>query len=432
MKSWRALTLAAVACAPVVALAQGASTGAAAFVNGTVISNYDLDQRTALFVATSGVQLTNETLPQIRVQVLRALEDELIELQEAAKHRITVAQPEIDKALQSIAADNKLSVADIMSTIEKAGVSKNTFAQQMTAQIIWQKLVVARFGTDVLISDQDVEEGMSRLRQGADRPQFLLSEIYMGVNKADDELKVRNGAEQFVQQIMQGVSFPTIALQFSQVPSAASGGDIGWVTEGQMAEEIDRALADSKPGQIVGPVRAEGGYYILLVRDRREPVGTKVADAPAPLPGDIKGPLPLDRLLIPLGTNPDAAIKDRAMKLAADIKGKVRSCGDLAGISNQLQGSVYQRLGTMDPKDMSAELRDALKQTGPGEMVQPYISQAGLEVIMRCDTPPPGLKVFELPSRDELRQQLFTQKMSVYAKSYLQELRRTAIVSEAR
>ena len=433
MRFRRALCLAAVACAPIAALAQSASTGAAAFVNGVVISNYDLDQRTALFAATSGVQLTNETLPQIRSQVLRALEDELIELQEAGKRRITVSQPEIDKALQSIAADNKLSMAEIIGTIEKAGVSKNTFAQQVTAQLAWQKLVVARYGTDVLISDQDVDEGMARLKEGADKPQFLLSEIYIGVNRVDDEIRVKTGAEQFVQQLTQGVSFQTIALQFSQVPSAASGGDIGWVTQGQMAEEIDQALADSKPGQIVGPVRAEGGYYILLVRDRREPVGTKIADAPAPPPADPSAALPLDRLLIPLGTNPDAAIKDRAMKLAAEVRSKVRSCADLPSVGNQLQGSIYQRLGTMDPKDMSAELREALGKTGPGEMAEPYISPAGLELIMRCDTAAtPGLKAFELPSREGLRQQLFTQKMSVYAKSYLQELRRTAIVSEAK
>jgi len=285
----------------------------------------------------------------------------------------------------------------------------------------------------VLISDQDVDEGMARLKEGADKPQFLLSEIYIGVNRVDDEIKVKTGAEQFVQQLTQGVSFQTIALQFSQVPSAASGGDIGWVTQGQMAEEIDQALADSKPGQIVGPVRAEGGYYILLVRDRREPVGTKIADAPAPPPADPSAALPLDRLLIPLGTNPDAAIKDRAMKLAAEVRSKVRSCADLPSVGNQLQGSIYQRLGTMDPKDMSAELREALGKTGPGEMAEPYISPAGLELIMRCDTAAtPGLKAFELPSREGLRQQLFTQKMSVYAKSYLQELRRTAIVSEAK
>ena len=43
------------------------STGVAAIVNDFVISEYDLDQRTSLFLATSGVKPTKNTLPQIRI-----------------------------------------------------------------------------------------------------------------------------------------------------------------------------------------------------------------------------------------------------------------------------------------------------------------------------------------------------------------------------
>jgi len=192
-----ALGLALVALAPLAAVAQS-SSGAAAFVNGVVISNYDLDQRTALFVATSGVRLTNDNLAQIRSEVLRALEDELIELQEANKHRINVTKAEVDKALQNIAADNKLSAAQLLNTIGQAGVASTTFLQQLGAQIIWQKLVTARYGTDILISDQDVDEAMNRLKQGADKPQFLLSEIYIGVEKSEYYPRVRASAETFV------------------------------------------------------------------------------------------------------------------------------------------------------------------------------------------------------------------------------------------
>ncbi len=425
----RVLILAGVAFAPLAAVAQS-SSGAAAFVNGVVISNYDLDQRTALFVATSGVRLTNDNLAQIRSEVLRALEDELIELQEANKHRINVTKAEVDKALQNIAADNKLSAAQLLNTIGQAGVASTTFLQQLGAQIIWQKLVTARYGTDILISDQDVDEAMNRLKQGADKPQFLLSEIYIGVEKSEDDIRVRASAEQFVQQIRQGAPFPTVASQFSQSPSAAGGGDIGWIIQGQLAEELDRALSGLKPGQIVGPIRAEGGYYVLLLRDRREPAGTTVAAAPAVAAADPNAPLPLDRLLIPLPENPDAMLKDRALMLANDVKRRVQSCADLPNLASQLQGTVHQRLGEMSPKDMSPELRDALANSGPGEVARPFFSPAGLELIVRCDVTSPELRAFQLPTRDQLQQQLFAQKMSVYAKSYLQDLRRSAIVSE--
>jgi peptidyl-prolyl cis-trans isomerase SurA len=430
-----ALLFAGALLAPAASIAQNAavpmrsSTGAAAFVNGAVISNYDLDQRTALYAATSGVQPTEENLQHLRAQVLRSLEDELIQLQEANKHRISVTKNEVDKAINEVAKDNRLTVPQIVETLGRAGVSATTFAQQITAQLIWQKVVTARYGTDILIGDQEVDEAMNRLRQGADRPQFLLSEIYLGVDRSEDEVSVRASAEQFVQQIRQGVSFAIVAGQFSQSPSAADGGDIGWVVQGQLAEEIDQALSQLQPGQIAGPIRAEGGYHILLLRDRREPAGTTVAATPA-APANPNAPLPLDRFLIPLPPDADAMLKERAMTLATNVAGSVRTCGDLPGIASQLQGTVYQRLGNMDPSNLDAQLRDALSKSGPGEVMRPFFSPAGLELIVRCDQPSTGSLAFELPSREQLRQQLFAQKMSIYAKSYLQELRRTAVVSK--
>ena len=240
--------LSALAFAPITALAQGAgapvqpvqnSSGVTAIVNGFVISNYDLDQRIALFIATSGVRPTTDTLPQIRAQVLRSLEDEVIELQEAGKRRINVGNAEVEKAVQNIAADNKLSVPQILNTIGQAGVTAATFRQQISAQIAWQKLVAARYGPDIQVTDQQLDEAMNRLKQGADKSKFLVSEIYIGVDRPEDETSVRASAEQFTQQIMQGAPFQTVAGQFSQSPSAADGGDIGWVIQGQLADELD-------------------------------------------------------------------------------------------------------------------------------------------------------------------------------------------------
>ena len=239
------------------------SSGIAAIVNDTVISDYDLDQRTALFVATSGIRPTKETLVQIRAQVLRSLEDEILELQEAKKHKITITKADVDKALKNIADDNHLTTEQILATITQSGVSADVFRQQLAAQLTWQRLVAARYGTDVLISDQQIDEAMDRIKQGADKPQFLVSEIFLAVDRPQDDQTIKTSAEQIVQQLKQGAPFTAVAGQFSQSPSAADGGDIGWVIQGQLAEELDHALANLEPGDIAGPVQAEGGYYVL-------------------------------------------------------------------------------------------------------------------------------------------------------------------------
>src|SRR4030095_15184670 len=105
---------------------------------------------------------------------------------------------------------------------------------------------------------QEVDEAMNRLKQGSDKPQFLLSEIYLGVDRSEDDPSVRASAEQFLQQIMQGVSFSIVAGQFSQSPSAADGGDIGWVTQGDLAEELAHATTELQTGQVAGRIPGEG------------------------------------------------------------------------------------------------------------------------------------------------------------------------------
>ncbi len=404
------------------------STGVAAIVNDYVISDYDLDQRVALFIATSGVRPTPETLVQIRTQVLRSVEDEVLQLQEAARHKITVSKVEVDRALQNISNDNKIPLEQILSTVTNAGVTVETFRQQIAAQLTWQRVVSARYGTDILINDEQVTEAMERLKLGADKPQFLVSEIFIAVDRPEDETTVAASATQIADQLKQGAPFATVASQFSQSPSAADGGDIGWVVQGQLAEDIDGALAGLKPGEVAGPVRSEGGYYVLMLRDRREPIGTVIDETPASAAFDPETPIPLDRLLVPLPPNASDMIKERAMELGTNVRNSVRSCTDLPTVSGQLQGSVYTRLGQMKPAALAQELRDALQKTEPGRVVEPFLSPAGLEIIMRCDTPVVKPVAFELPSREQLEQQLFVQQMSVFAKSYLRDLRRNAVV----
>ena len=423
------LPVAAQTPAPAPAPATQSTLGLAASVNQTIISNYDLDQRTALFVATSGIHPSKDELPQLRAQVLRSLEDETLEMQEAEKRRITAAPAEVEKALAGIAADNKISSEQLLATVGQAGVTPATFVNQLRAQIVWQKLVAARYGADVRVSDQQIDDAIARLKQGADKPQFLVSEIYLAVDKPEDETSVRAGAERIVQQTKQGAAFQTIASQFSQSPSAATGGDIGWVLEGQLPDEVDHALLGLQPGQVAGPIRAEGGYYIVQLRDRLAPASSKPATpADAPKPSDPNAPVPLGRFLIPLPKTADASLKDRAMTMATVVQGRVHVCSDLSEMTKQLAGTVYESLGTVKPADLDPTIRDALAKSSPGEAVNPFISSAGVEVIMRCDAAAPKIGTFQMPTRDQVQQQLAMQQMSVYAKAYLAELRRNAVV----
>jgi peptidyl-prolyl cis-trans isomerase SurA len=230
-------------------------------------------------------------------------------------------------------------------------------------------------------------------------------------------------------QLQNGAPFPSIARQFSQSPSAAEGGDIGWVHDGQLAPELNNALQKLPVGGVSPPIRSIGGYYILGLRDRQEPVGTKIVD-PATLQKPEKpGYLPLARLLLPLPPKAPQKYVEGAMKAAVQIRQAIGNCQHLAKIAQSIKGSMYTNLGEMKLSDLSEQMQAQLAKTQPGEPTEPFISIAGVEIIARCDKPlPKPTAAFIIPTRDEVERRLFQQQISMLARRYIRDLRREANV----
>jgi peptidyl-prolyl cis-trans isomerase SurA len=133
-------------------------------------------------------------------------------------------------------------------------------------------------------------------------------------------------------------------------------------------------------------------------------------------------------LLLALPAKPPEDLKQNAMKFARELRGRVDSCPKLQQIAKQIEGSSYMNLGTMRPNQMSPELRKALENTSPGEVAEPFISSAGVEIIVRCEPKAEKIVAFQIPSRDEIENRLFQERMAIMARRYLRDLRRDAVV----
>ena len=91
------------------------------------------------------------------------------------------------------------------------------------------------------------------------------------------EGEVRAAATSLYDQLAAGANFSQIASQFSQSATAAVGGDVGWVLEGELPGEIEAVLVQLQPGSVAPPVRSFDGYTIVMLIDRR----TVLSGAPA-------------------------------------------------------------------------------------------------------------------------------------------------------
>jgi peptidyl-prolyl cis-trans isomerase SurA len=64
-------------------------------------------------------------------------------------------------------------------------------------------------------------------------------------------------------------SFMKVAQQFSKAAGAASGGDLGWIQQGQLPDELDSVLPRMQEGGVSKPIRSLSGFHIMLVRKKR-------------------------------------------------------------------------------------------------------------------------------------------------------------------
>jgi peptidyl-prolyl cis-trans isomerase SurA len=377
-----------------------------------------------LFVATSGVKMTPERLKQIQAQVLTQLETERLEMLEATKNKISVSTSEVDRAINNILSDNHLSMEQLKSVFAKGDVDIATFRGQLAAQIAWSKAVDGQYGDEVHVQPQQVDAEMQRLSQGANKPHFRVSEIFEAVDNPEQDAQVLKNMQGLLEQIRAGAPFDAVARQFSQNPTAAAGGDVGTVQQGQLVPELDAVLQKMKPGDVSEPVKASGGYYLLLLRARYEPAGTKVPDSQQV--EEHPTALTLERILLPIGPKPAAKLLEGATQAANVLRQHIIGCDSLQEIVSHLRGAVLFNLGKMDLSQVSAQMRDAVAKTHPGETTEPFQSPAGIELIVRCDAPAPHIEVWQAPKREEVENQLYEEQMSVYARRYLRDLRRVA------
>lgn len=400
----------------------------AAVVNDEVISVYDLEQRVALIVSSTGVDGSGEAGKRLREQVLRTLIDEKLQMQEARRLEVVADPKEVDETLNGIAEQNRMTTDQLRETLTQSGVGIESLLSQIQAEISWADLVRKKFMSRIAPGDEQVDEVLARMEANAGRPEYLVAEIFLGVESPDDDEEVGRSALRLVEQLQQGATFSAVARQFSQAATAATGGDLGWVAEGQLSTELDKALATLTPGEVSAPLRAAGGYYILLLRDKRSAAGgglsgveVDVRQVMFPYAGAQQEGKP-QPVKDPSLANPVVAA---AMGRAQGLLANGVDCKNFEQVMQSLGKSALADGGKMMLADVPHLFREATGKQQIGVPGQPIVSPQGVHVVLVCDR-----KEFQskLPPRDVVEARLNQEALALRARRYLRDLRRDAVV----
>lgn len=393
------------------------SGGVAALVNDDVISTYDLRQRALLLIVTSGVPATADNLPQIQDEALRSLIDEHLEMQELRKlekdqkFSIVADDDEVSDALRQLAKDNNSSLEALKTDFGKVGLDIQTLRDQIRVQISWNRMISGRYGSRVRVGDNQVSMALARMKAASDKPRYLISEIFIDASRAGGLTEAMNGAQQLISQIQQGAPFAAVARQFSNAPTAAAGGDMGWVSATELPEEIAQSVDQMRPGEISQPIPVNDGIYVIQLRERRA--------------GGQTTTVSLKQAAVRLAADAPADKVAAAQKTLAAFSATGATCADLEAKAAAYPDIVAGDLGESNVTDLSPDFRSAAEGLGLNQFSKPIRTPVGLHLLMVCSR---HATQAEMPSRQDIENRLYAEELSMLSRRYLRDLRNSATI----
>jgi peptidyl-prolyl cis-trans isomerase SurA len=403
-----------VGTSPAAAQFSGQGLRIVAVVNDDVISAYDLDQRLRFVLVTAGIPVTDDSMQRLAPQVLRTMIEEKIKMQEGEKFGIEPSQDAVAQQIGRFERRNNIPEGALPEVLENNGASIEPFVNQIEAAYVWNRAVTARFGNSVSVSDDEVDAAIAELKAQQGQQEFRIAEIFVPADPADPG-DARQTIERLVQELRSGADFAALANSFSGAPSAARGGDLGFVKLEDLGSELAPVAARLSPGQLSTPVQTPLGFYLLLMIDQRTSPGLPV--------GPVELRLSQYQVGVPAGAN-DAAVSaamDQARAATAGLSGCDAFNAAAANSGSPLSGP----LGTVEQSKLPETLQSAVSGLPDGQPSTPVRTGEGVSVLMVCERSG-GTDMDEI--RATIRSRLVNERLADRARRYLRDVKRNALV----
>ncbi len=245
-----------------------------ALVNDTVLLRQELDREmklVAMKLAREGRPVSDEQLRRYEGDIRETLINRALLFQKSRELGIEIQKKQIDKALDQF----KTGFADdqaYQNSLTDMGFSEKEFIEQLHQGLAIKALLDKEVTHHVTVPDEQVRAYYDNNPQFFQKPeQVKASHILIKVPEdADEEAQAKALAtiEGLKARIASGENFSVLAQQYSDCPSKAKGGDLGFFTRNQMVPPFSEAAFALEPGQTSDIVRTRFGYHLIRVIER--------------------------------------------------------------------------------------------------------------------------------------------------------------------
>ena len=376
--------------------------GVAALVNDEPITFFDVRQRVRMLLVTLQAEPTEEILQQLGGTALEQLVDERLQLQQAKEFELEVSEDRIADSINRLAQQAGGTKESMESEFNQAGISMRTLEEQTRADIAWNIIIRERFGRNIRISKDRIDAQMEQIHTDSQDTSYQLAEIFLAAPDEETKAQALAGAYTLIEQLKQGVPFGAMANQLSSASTAATGGDMGWVTVDDLDPTVVEAVTGATTAGLLEPIVADNGVYIMVLRGKREP----------------------QELISQISLTQLVATDNNASTLRSGMR-NVESCGELNNRDFSGDDLIVANIGTIAVDELADQPKSLIADLAAGEFSEPFEMSRGLATLIVCDR----MSGAEgLPTNDQIENQLYGREIRMISERELRNMRNDATI----
>jgi len=351
-----------------------------AVVNDDVITSTELDTR----LHSIKEQLKNQSSPMppdavLKKQVLDRMILASLQLQLADQNGIRVDDETLNRTIERIAADNKLSLMEFRSVLEKEGYDFATFREDIRREILISRVQQRQVTDRIMVTEQEIDNFLATQRaQGNTGAEYHLAHILIAVPDASSSERIqaaRQRAEDILKKLHSGANFQETAIAVSDGQQALQGGDLGWRKAGELPTLFVDTVTHMKTGDISDLIRSPSGFHIIKLLEQRNKQRHIVTQTHA------------RHILI---RTDQLTSDDAAQARLKDIRKRVQGGGDFAALARQYSNDAATAnnggdLGWVNPGEMVPNFEAQMDKLATGEISEPFKTGFGWHIVQVLD-----------------------------------------------
>jgi peptidyl-prolyl cis-trans isomerase SurA len=393
-----------------------------AVVNSELVTANEVEHRSAR--ARDDARRSGGRLPSsdtLRKQVVDSLIDERVLVTYARDSGIKVDEAELDRAVSSVAAANRISQPELRKRLAAEGIEFSRFRSSLKDQILVERVREREVHARIRTTDAEIDKMVEQQRGAAEAAAELnLAQILVTVPEGASEATVaerRARIDAALARVQGGADFASVAREVSEDGNRANGGVIGLRPANRLPDLFVEATKGLKAGELTAqPVKSGAGFHIIKVLERRAGEAHRVTQTRA-------------RHIL-LRTSAQASAQDAARRLE-DLKRQIeagqRRFEDVAReVSEDGSAGAGGDLGWASPGGFVPEFEDAMNRLAPNAVSAPVASRFGVHLIQVVERRQVELSDKEI--REQARAALREQKFESAYQEWAKELRARAYI----